>query len=115
MFRRAAAAEAADGATLALCARGILKLAFADSVARADSAFIDSQLSRVAEVESADQWVDRYNESVREVDAGHVDKAETLFREVHDKSPDPALVLQAQKSLQGIRNWRARARAAGRR
>jgi tetratricopeptide (TPR) repeat protein len=70
--------------------------------------FLDEQLQRLDEFQASNQWIDRYNAAVAEVHAGHMEQAETMFQDVHDHSPDPALALEAGKHAQEIRDFRAK-------
>lgn len=79
------------------------------------SDFLDAQLQNISEYESSNQWVDRYNEGVRALQAGKLERALEVFQDVHDKSTEPDLVLKAGKRLEELRAYRARQSGAKRR
>ena len=72
------------------------------------AAFLDREIARLANVQAANQWVDRYNEGIKAVQAQKLDQAVTIFEEVRKESTDERLVFEAGKRLEEIKAFRAK-------
>jgi len=72
------------------------------------AAFLDKQIARLSGIQAANQWVDRYNEGIKAVQANKLDQAVGIFEEVRAHSTDERLVIEAARRLEEIRKFRAK-------
>jgi tetratricopeptide (TPR) repeat protein len=71
-------------------------------------AHLDHEIERLSRVRAANQWVDRYNEGIKAIQAQKLDQAVAIFEEVRKQSTDERLVFEAGRRLDEIKAFRAK-------